>query len=109
MSKTKGILMTHHIFYGEIRNQIASELLKNPDLLFDIEFEREEATMFTLCSEAAQIFYAILDLSGYCLSISTTEAIKHYSSVILNQLFNGKKLNTINLIVIASKAIQKFC
>ena len=101
--------MTHHIFYGEIRNQITSELLKNPDLLFDTELEKEETTMFTLCSEAARVFYTILDLSGHCLSTNITEAIRYYSSAILNQLHDGKKLNTIDLIVIASEVIQKFC
>lgn len=109
MSKTKGILMTHHIFYGEIRNQIASELLKNPDLLFDIELKKEETTIFTLCSEAARIFHAILDLSGHCLSTNITEVIRNYSSVILNQLVDGKKLTTIDLVVTASETIQKFC
>ena len=105
--------MNHHIFYGEIRNQIVSELFKNPDYLFEIdrkiEFENEEETIFTLCCEAAQIFYTIQDLSGHCHSTDVTKAIKHYSSAILNQLVKDKKLTAIDLIVMASETIKEFC
>lgn len=105
--------MSHHIFYNNIRNRIVSELFKNPEYLFEIDekvqFGDNGETIFTFCSEAARMFYTILNLSELYKSPNITSALDRYSLIIFNQLTKGEKIPNIDLILTAAETINQFC
>ncbi len=105
--------MSHHIFYNNIRNHIASELFKNPEYLFEIEdkieFSKDGETIFTFCSEAARMFYTVLNLSELYKSPNITSALDRYTLIIFNQLTKGEKIPNIDLILTAAETLRQFC
>ncbi|WP_442267633.1 hypothetical protein ACSIGC_08170 [Tenacibaculum sp. ZS6-P6] len=103
--------MENHIFYSEIRNQIVSELLSSPGDLLKIKhivhLEDNEQSHFSICSEAARVFYAVQDLSGVKI-MNQSQALSHYSKRIFKCLIKKKKLAGIDMVTIASQTIQQF-
>jgi len=103
--------MENHIFYTEIRNQIVSELLNSPGDLLKIKhimhLENGGQSHFSICSEAARVFYSVQDLSGIRI-INQSKALSYYSKRIFKELIQNKKLSGIEIITIASETIQQF-
>ena len=103
--------MTNHIFYSEIRNQIVSELMDRPGDLLKIKrimnLENKEQSHFSICSEAARVFYSVQDLSGIKI-INQSKALSYYSKKVFKKFIEKKKLTSIDIISIASETIQKF-
>ena len=103
--------MENHIFYSEIRNQIVSELLNSPGDLLKIKYimntQNGGQSHFSICSEAARVFYSIQDLSGIRM-VNQSKALSCYSKKIFKQLIQNKKLTGIEIITIASETIQQF-
>ncbi|AXG72992.1 hypothetical protein DVK85_01575 [Flavobacterium arcticum] len=104
--------MPKPIYYAEIRNKIATEMLNNAELLAVFEKDAAlvcEENMYTLCSEAAQIFETIQQLSKTDNLIPISRAVSVYTDTFLQQLLRGEKPLIIDLIVMASQTIQQFC
>ena len=105
--------MSKHIYYAEIRNKVATEMLHNPEVLAAIEnndaFVCKEECVYILCSEASRIFSAIQDLSGTENISQASCAIHSYANALIEQLLRGEKPVLIDLIVMASQTLQQFC
>ena len=103
--------MENHIFYSEIRNQVISELLNSPGDLLKIKYimnaQNSGQSHFSICSEAARVFYSIQDLSGIKI-INQSKALSYYSKRIFKELIQNKRLTGIEIITIASETIQQF-
>ncbi|KAB8154286.1 hypothetical protein EZY14_007560 [Kordia sp. TARA_039_SRF] len=101
--------MNYHIFYAHIRNQITTELLKQPEYLSDIEqkisFQNSE-TIYTFCNEAAHIFYSIQNLLSLKSTSDITNSLQSYTNAIFAHLIKGKKLPALDLILAAAEALS---
>ncbi|AXG69606.1 hypothetical protein KORDIASMS9_01831 [Kordia sp. SMS9] len=101
--------MNYHIFYAHIRNQITTELLKEPNRVYEIEqkisFQNSE-TIYTFCSEAAHIFYSIQNLLSLKSTGDISNSVQSYTNVIFTHLSKGEKLPTLDLILAAAEALS---
>lgn len=106
--------MNEYIFYSDIRNQMATELLKHPkhiDKIHDVlSGQTEHENIITFCHDAARIFHAIGDLSQYKdLSTHSVEMVTRYTHNIVEKLINDEKPLIIDLIMLSAETIGQFC
>lgn len=103
--------MENHIFYTEIRNQLVAELFNSPADLLRIKrittLENTEVSHFSICSEAARVYYAVQDLSGV-KNVNQTKALSYYAKQVFEQFIRQKALSNIDIIFIASDTIKRF-
>ena len=103
--------MSNNPFYGEIVANISSHLIKNPEILNELELlcernqETDGSSVWTVCAHAAHIFEALQDLIDDQY-MDWQIALDHYADELLDYMLMGKIPRTTDMLSMLSRCIQ---
>lgn len=101
--------MSHTLFYTEIVRKISDHFFANPDHINMIahRMNDEGETIWQVCSEGADIFTSIQRHCEQC-NADWYNAVDEYAGEILSHVLSGYRPNAIDMVIMASQAIQNY-
>lgn len=100
--------MSSKLYYHEITNKMTEYLFQNPsrmdqiDEIINSEYQGE-SSIYSVCAQAANTFGTVEALSDDAL-IDWDNALDEYAEDVINHLLEGNKIDTLDMISMASQS-----
>ncbi len=101
--------MSNDLFYREMVDRMSNRLFQNPDQMDQIDEiineHHQDSTVYTICAKAANVLDIVKELSNDD-HIDWDNAVDEYADDVIEHLLEGQKIDTLDMITMASRSGQ---
>lgn len=103
------ITMSNNLYYREIADRMSNRLFQNPEEMDQIDEViseyNDDSTVYSICAKAADVLDIVKELSNDD-HIDWDNAVDEYADEVIDHLLEGQRLDTLDMISMASKSGQ---